>query len=310
MIHYLRHDKIDRNKWDLCIDHATNSNIYAYSWYLDCVCEHWDALVEEDYESVMPLPYRRKMRITYVFPPSMTQQLGVFSAHTISQTKLQEFIEAIPDKFKFCRINLNHGNTADAKLNNLTSHTNLELELDMPYQNLFELYSENTQRNIKKAAKFKLSINKKGNISHLIHLFSQNKAKTLDSLPEDFYPILRKVYKMLNGKNRAQLWEVYRGNELCAGVFFGFAQQKAYLLFSAANEKAKESSAMHFLIDSFIHEHESSNLTLDFEGSDSLSLARFYRSFGALEKNYDQILINKLPFIVNSFMKIIRKGKK
>ena len=39
----------------------------------------WDALVEDDYVSVMPLPYRKKMGVTYIFPPTMTQQLGVFS---------------------------------------------------------------------------------------------------------------------------------------------------------------------------------------------------------------------------------------
>jgi dTDP-4-amino-4,6-dideoxygalactose transaminase len=64
---------------------ALNGNIYAYSWYLNNVCEKWDTLVEDDYVSVMPLPYRKKMGVTYIFPPTITQQLGVFSHENISE---------------------------------------------------------------------------------------------------------------------------------------------------------------------------------------------------------------------------------
>ncbi|MEI6123941.1 MAG: GNAT family N-acetyltransferase [Bacteroidota bacterium] len=310
MIQHLKHGNIDKTKWDACIAAAPNGNIYAFSEYLNCACESWDALVEGDYDWVMPLPYRRKFGIMYVFPPSMTQQLGVFSAHPVTESKMQQFLDALPEKFRFCRTNLNQGNVADAKQNNVTLHTNLELALNLPYDQLFGLFSENTQRNIRKAAKLNLSIQKYGDLTQLIQLFAQNKGKTLAALPDDFYEVVQKVHTLLAAKQQAEIWEVYCGEMLCGAVLFGYYQSKAYFLFSAANAKGKEVGAMPYLVDQFIRHHAASMVTLDFEGSDSPSLARFYRSFGAVEKNYQQVIVNKLPLIVNSFIKMIGKAKK
>ncbi len=54
MIKYVSHEVIDREKWDKCIDNSTNGLVYAYSWYLDLICDEWNALIENDYESVFP----------------------------------------------------------------------------------------------------------------------------------------------------------------------------------------------------------------------------------------------------------------
>ena len=51
MIQYLLNHQIDKTKWDATI--AECGNIYAFSWYLDIVHPQWEALVEDDYQSVM-----------------------------------------------------------------------------------------------------------------------------------------------------------------------------------------------------------------------------------------------------------------
>ena len=310
MIHFVKHQEIDKAKWDACMEKSLQATIYGYSYYLDSVCEQWDALIEDDYIAIMPLPFRKKMGITYIFPPSMTQQLGVFSSQLISESKVQEFLDAIPSKFKFCRINMNHGNMLNGGNHTTNTHTNLELSLNKPYEELYGLFSENTQRNIKKAAKFNLSIHKDGNVSNLIQLFKENKAQDLDVLPADFYTCLVKAYKMLSEKNQAEIWEVRQNGALYAGAFFGYAKDKVYFLFSASSKEAKEVGAMPFLLHNLIQENASKNIILDFEGSDSPSLARFYRSFGALYRNYNQIILNRLPNIIRSFVKILKYDKK
>ena len=60
-IEYLTRDKIDINKWDECVNKASNEVIYARGIYLDKICTNWDALVINNYELVMPLPWRKKM---------------------------------------------------------------------------------------------------------------------------------------------------------------------------------------------------------------------------------------------------------
>ena len=59
-VSYLQNKDIDKIKWDKCIDTASNGLIYAYSFYLDTMAKHWDALVMNDYEAVMPITWNKK----------------------------------------------------------------------------------------------------------------------------------------------------------------------------------------------------------------------------------------------------------
>ena len=63
MIKFVQHKNVDTDKWDECIKKSVNSLPYAFSWYLDIVVEHWDALVLNDYEAVFPLPSKQKISI-------------------------------------------------------------------------------------------------------------------------------------------------------------------------------------------------------------------------------------------------------
>ena len=80
MIRYIPHHEIDKSLWDRTITNAVNGSICALSWYLDIVAGTWDALVEGDYENVMPLPWRKKGGIRYIHQPRFTQQLGLFGS--------------------------------------------------------------------------------------------------------------------------------------------------------------------------------------------------------------------------------------
>jgi len=307
MIKYLRNSEIDRSKWDACIENAVNATIYAYSWYLDSACPGWDALVEDDYAFIMPLPQRKKSGFSYIFPPSLVQQLGIFSPYEITATKVEKFIQAIPAKFKYAEINLNHGNPVDTLKIKIQPHTNLEVELNRPYFELAASYSDNLRRNLKKIPENLFTIKKIDDIQNLIGLFKNNQAKNIASLPKDFYPVLEKIAHASKIRKQMQLWQVYHESELCAGVLFIFGCHKAVFLFSASNDKGKEHNAMHFLIDHFIKENSGKNLTLDFEGSDNVSLARFYRSFGTAEKNYFGITLSRLPeFAINSIKTVLK----
>ena len=48
MVSYLRHNEIDKGKWDACIRLSENSLVYAYSWYLDIIHPGWEAMVKDD----------------------------------------------------------------------------------------------------------------------------------------------------------------------------------------------------------------------------------------------------------------------
>lgn len=304
MIRYIKNSDIDTDKWDDCIRQSFNGIIYAYAWYLDIVHENWDALVEEDYERVMPLPVSNKFGVSYIFQPFFIQQLGVFSKPILSPRIVQDFIEKIPTKFKMIDINLNSFNTVDRKLYDTLPNKNFVLDLINKYPTLSKKYATNTKRNLKKSLKNNLSLVKGIKPESLIQLFKDNKGKALGSWGEDEYQRLNRLMYMAIYKGKGLVYGIFgEHNQLCAGAFFLKSHNRLIFLFSATNSLAKETAAMTFLIDSVIQEFSPGKLVLDFEGSNDKNLARFYRGFGAKEVEYLRLRRNTLNLFLNILYK-------
>src|SRR5258708_37472695 len=108
MIKYLEHKSIDKKKWDDCIANSSNGMVYGSSWFLDIVSPGWNALIDDDYNAVMPLTWRKKYGFHYLHQPFFTQQLGIFSIEKkIPDRTANEFLKAIPGRYRFIEIQLN-----------------------------------------------------------------------------------------------------------------------------------------------------------------------------------------------------------
>lgn len=307
MIRHLRHTEIDTQKWDDCISNSINGYIYAFSWYLNASCEQWDALIEDDYRTVMPLPWRSKFGIKYLYPPSFTQQLGIFSPRPLSDNNVNEFLLNIPNSFSYIDLKLNSDNQFNLDSYKKTQHINLQLNLKDEYEVIKSKYTENTRRNIQKAELSGISIEKYPDAELLIEIFRQNKARQIKKLPADYYEVAEKIFKSLLIKNKAEIYVAYFHGQICSGILWAMSCNKATLLFSASNESATQHRAMFALIDNFIKTHAGNSLILDFEGSDNINLARFYRGFGGAENNYFSVSSNKLPAIIRAAVNIKKK---
>ncbi len=300
MIQYLSNQNIDRRKWDETIARSFNGIVYAYSWYLDIVSPGWDALVKDDYKSVMPLTWRKKYSVRYLYQPFFTQQLGVFSAEKSDADLVQNFLDAIPAQFQFIEINLNTFNLSNLSISSIKKNLTHELDLIESYETIAKNYSDNLKRNLKKAQNNKLQTVFVNQPEPVIKIFRKNRGAEISSLKERDYRTLTALMHQAIQKGKAQVMNVMNEhNELCAGAFFIESNNKVIFLFSGLSEEGKSLNAMPFLIDSFIKQNSGKNITLDFEGSNDVNLARFYKSFGSKECVYPQLKINRLPFPVN-----------
>jgi hypothetical protein len=307
MIRFLTHDQIDSERWNDCITQSVNGNVYGHSWYLDLVCPGWCALVDGDYEYVMPLPAWQKMKIHYLSQPLFTQQLGVFSRNQISSREVREFLYKIPRRFRYVDINLNSANKIETTGLNHKYNINYELYLNEAYPQLVNAYSENLRRNIRKAAKFKLRISKNVEPKILIDLFRKNRGSSIKSLSDTQYEVLLDLFNMLVKKNICEVWGVYDEQEkLLGGVSWVISNKKSIFLFSAVSDSGRHQGAMPFLIDTFISENAGKDMILDFEGSNDEKLGRFYAGFGSKKVFYPRIYINSLPFYVRIGLSIYR----
>lgn len=311
LIKYLKHTDIDKEQWDRTIEHSFNGNIYAYSWYLDLVCPDWDALAEDDYRIVMPLTHRKKWGIHYLFQPSFTQQLGIFSTDLLDRTKIAAFLSSIPSRYKLTEINLNKFNNTDLIdpkfVANQVTH---ELDLIQPYENLYKSYSENTKRNIKKAESSGVFIRTGVPVHEIIKLFRENSEKKYHQPSENHYKILIRLVNELVSKDQAVTFGAYSSfNHLCAGAVFIVSHSKIIFIFSGLDEVGRENGAMSLLIDQFIRGASNSPITLDFEGSNNQGLARFYKSFGSTVVYYPQYRQNHIPLLIRPIFKIYKFAK-
>ena len=305
MIRYLTHNQIDTQRWDNCIAQSPDGNVYCWSWYLDVVHPDWEALVENDYETVMPLAGGRKFGINYLFQPFFTQKFGVFSKNQTSEEKIEEFLNAIPEKFKFADFRINSACLKD--LNGI-NHRNIELELKQEYSVIAENYNSNTKRNLAKAKKEDLKISENAQPSVIIELFRKNRGKGIKHWGDEEYDRLLKLVETAKDQGNCLVLGVQNtDNQIVAGAFFMMSHKRIVFLFSGSDESNKENHGLTFLLDHVIEKYSGTDKILDFEGSDNDGLARFYKGFGGKETTYQGIRFNRAKGLTKLALKIYKR---
>ncbi len=279
MIQYLTRNQLDERKYNNCISKASNSRIYAYSWYLDIVCDNWDVLIKDDYQAVMPLPKRRKYGINYIYQAPWIQQLGVFSNDYIDESIIGEFINSIPKKFRLIDVFLNPENRFSNKY--ISVRNNYILPLNSDFVTIKNNYNKNRKR-ISKIDFSNFRIDKKGNESKFLSLYKEQ-----DINYKTHKDSFEKLQKLLNNSNGdINIWNVYKKDNLIAGLCWLKDNNRITYLVPIATYEAKKENIPTFIVNQLIEEYENSNYILDFEGSMIEGVAKFYKSFGAVIEEY------------------------
>lgn len=292
-ITYLKHQHIDAEKWNRCIENATNSRVYANIWHLDRSAVVWDALVWGDYEFVMPLPVRKKFGFSYVYQPLFCQQLGIFPkpANTVAEL----FYKELSERFYYCDVHLNSQNQL-IQLNReieFLPRQNFLLDLKYNYKSLAKSYSTNTKRNIAKANENHLQFVAGLRLEDYM-VFKQS--NLIDKISKKEIEKLKSIIAFGQYKGIGEIYGVYNSeNELCAAVYFCRWKDRVIYLSAASGKEGKKLGAMYFLVDNFIKSNAEQEIILDFEGSMVPGVARFYSGFGATAETYFQLKFNRLP---------------
>ena len=262
--------------------------------------ENWDALIFNDYEIVMPLTWKKKYTIYYLYQPFYTASLGIFG-NDISAEIVNDFLKNIPSKFKYWDFYLNRGNMFSLPDFPMYERSNYILALNENYEILASRYASSHVRNIKRAMQYGKIVKKDIPVKEVIGL-AKEQAKDFSNIAEDNFLDLANLYEFLKKRGHAITYGVYSSQrQLIASCAYFFSHQRAYYILVGNHPNGKTSGASHLLIDHFIKEHAGENLILDFEGSNISSLAFFYKSFGAGLEKYPGIKLNKLPPIAKLF---------
>lgn len=89
MYRYVPFEEIEQNKWNGTVYYSPNGTVYGYYWYLKALWREWDAIVEDDYESVLPILPRRISKGEELLVP----ELGPYSVNALTPARVGEMLD-------------------------------------------------------------------------------------------------------------------------------------------------------------------------------------------------------------------------
>jgi hypothetical protein len=292
-VQHLTRSQIDTEAWDNCISKSPNGLIYGRAYFLDALADHWDALVLGDYEVVMPLPWRKKWGIRYVYQVPFLQRLGLYGQQVDAVTK-DQFYQKASSIFKF--INYKTDSLANNDVKAFVDCTNFIIPLHSPYSLLQGKFSAECKKNIRKSESRGCVITDKSSAKQVINFFKKAYGHFYSYYSEDVYSKLEKLIELGQANNFCQTYAVLDSEQqvvFTAALFFD--EKRIYYSVGAPNEKGRQMRAPYFFINEVLKQYAEQNLVFDFEGSDIPTVASFYSKFGPVTEQYFDILINKLP---------------
>jgi len=303
----LARKEIDDNVWNQFIDASPQAIIYAYTWYLDSICEDWLAIVTQnklsEWVAVMPIPFFTKLNVQRCYMPIFCQHLSVFfKPLKIKREKelglkkkiLQQTINAIPLKIKIFKYQAGNKNEYLLpfywKGYQLNLRYSYYLKIEENKQINYQLFSHKTRTCINKAINNGLSIINCTNIESIIDIGKNNIDVAFDE------KALLKLWEVLKPKNLINAVTAVNSNgETYAGIIYLKFRDKYIYLFGAANKTYKHLGGMSLIIWHIIQHSENGIKYHDFQGSMIESIEKFYRGFDTYPKPYYQIYKNNLP---------------
>jgi hypothetical protein len=294
MIAHLRHTEIEKPRWDQLLLQCPDRLWYMQSWVLDLCCPEWEALVGDE-GAIMPLIWRKKFGIDYLYQPYAVQQQGVFSPRRDERSD-SAFLDAVPARFRYWDVHLNAAMHVRAGNDDRTIvSTNQDLLLDSDATTLRSAYAQGHRRNLRKCGDDPPVIVMNVEPGEFITLFARTTGKRFGNIPEGGLQLLEQF--MLHGllKQQCLIMGVREAGELIAAVCFMEWEGRSILLKSANSEAGSQRQAMFHLVDRYIADNAGSGMVLDFAGSNTASVARFNAGFGARSTVYLRLVRNRLP---------------
>ncbi len=258
---------------------------------------NWDAVILNDYEAVMPLTWKKKLNIKYIYQPAFFQQGGIISPNNLSEEVILSFLEIAFKEFSFAEFTLNFNNTIsdtypylNGKRNNYIFHLKEGAYLHLNHYIL---------KRVSRASKNDLYYKTEEDFQEIISLYKNLYQKRLPDFQENDFLHFTSFCEV--NKHHLVTRKVIYRNEMVAAVLLICDNKRLYNIISCILPEGKKLLANYFLYHQLIKEFENSNLILDFEGSDQPGIAFFYKKFADENQPYPFIKMNRLPAAIKLF---------
>lgn len=292
--------------WDDHISRSQQCVIYALSWYLDIVCEEWEALVWRDgdnFDAVMPLPITRKFGKKVLSQPLFCQYLGIFSTEALTPSHFNACFHALARHFPYIsaysfnpeNFRLMDATVASAGIAFEIQETHW-LDLGKSYEAIFTGYSKDRKTNVRKGHVTRWQIADADDIGPLIELFASNHAAGIGTIRRNAYGVLNELVRCCLSRGDASLTYARTNARIHAGICIVRYGGRAVYLFNAADSAGRRGNARTVMLDAYFRRNSGDRLIFDFETPRKTSIAAHYESYGSTAMPFYQIGLNALPF--------------
>lgn len=297
-IAYVHHHQIDPVKWDACINNASNSLIYAQYAYLKAMTQNWDAVVIDDYKGVIPLVWKKKFGIKYIYQPAFIQYLGIFFKGEIDNNLVAECIAIAKAHFKYIDTTVNFPKQSIPVSSNdhAEEKINYILDLNNSYTEIFDNYHAHFHKSLRRIQKFNLHYRTSTNENAVMGLYQQLYGQRIKSVSKADIARFTGLCGLLKKSGQVHIREVVnKEGKLLASVILLSDEHRYYNIVSCVTEEGKKLEANYFLYDKIMEELSDSKMLFDFKGSNHAGIASFYKKFNPEVETYRHYRYNGLP---------------
>ncbi len=297
--------------------------IFMQDWWLEALCgDAWQPILifdkEEKIEAAAIYHYKKKYGQTFILPLPLSPLSGIwFRYPTQAQKRHSRYhfemkltdaiIEKLPPTLlTITQLGIHFDNWLPFMWRGYRQHTRYTYLIEdlSNIKAIFQNFSTNVKRNIKKGADLNVEIS---DDTSVLYQLAQNSLARTGSKLNFSLNTLNVLYSAIKKNQSGQIFQVKNlDNQVLASVLIVWDREKAYFLLSGDDKKHPSASTV--LIWEILQKMSVKGIpTFDFEGSMLEPVENFYRSFGATRQAYHLIFRAKNKFWAGifTFLKLI-----
>jgi hypothetical protein len=314
----LSRPEVDTTRWNLAVNQSLQQVVYAYSWYLDVVCDDWVAIVwpsAHAYEVILPLPVQRKYGVSVVQQPLFCQFLGFYYSSSLPEHLMCEFFSVLNRAFSYISAYRFHPQNFTPQLRSCAERHRLTIEtlythrlpLTETFESVSAAYTRDRKANLKRSRRYGWGIAASEDIVPLIALFKQNHAQQISGGVDPMaYEMLHEIYEKCRRHAQAELWYASL-DQIHAGILVVRSGAYSIYLFNAADEVGRRGQARSLLLNRYFEKKSGSQIVFDFESPSLNGIVSFYKSFNAQEVPFLSVGRNALPFPIRQIQNLRKR---
>lgn len=285
-----------KKQWDKLVYESNEGNIYALSWYLDCVSNNqWGLITNAQITTGLPIAFKKRTGYKNVYQPFYTMYFDVINP----MDEIDNYLDVIQHDFHKIHI------TTQSYNHNLIGQARKRQEMRLD-ANFIKNYSENAIRQLKKAEKSNLVFESHSNAKEVVSIFRNNKGRELKEYKSADFKKLEDLIDSSIKHNHGFCARVKKNEEVLASGFFLTYKNRIIFLKGGVSDEGKKTGAMYFLMDRIINLNVNTFQVFDFGGSNNKNVGDFYRKLGGKDVQYFEIELDKR----NILQKVIGKMRK